>query len=143
MDFNGDGREDIAVTFATYVNFVYTYYIAVLDSTGPASATFAGDTVGGGVGRWGAPLPFSRSAGGWAGNGRGTPDASCDGAAANAKWRSETKAAELTATQDSLAAALVTQIALRLERLDPAQCLRHLDDGDANSWSVTRSRLRR
>ncbi len=34
-------------------------------------------------------------------------------------------------TQDSLAAALVTQIALRLERLDPAQCLHGIDDGDA------------
>ena len=33
--------------------------------------------------------------------------------------------------QDSLAAALVTQIALRLDRLDPAQCLRGIDDGDA------------
>ena len=41
------------------------------------------------------------------------------------------KGAEFTATQDSLAAALVTQIALRLDRLDPAQCLRGIDDGDA------------
>jgi hypothetical protein len=39
--------------------------------------------------------------------------------------------AVLNATQDSLAAALVTQIALRLERLDPAQCLSGIDDGDA------------
>jgi hypothetical protein len=37
----------------------------------------------------------------------------------------------LVFTQDSLAAALVTQIALRLERLDPAQCLHGIDDGDA------------
>jgi hypothetical protein len=41
------------------------------------------------------------------------------------------KSSRFTATQDSLAAALVTQIALRLERLDPAQCLRGIDDGDA------------
>jgi hypothetical protein len=39
--------------------------------------------------------------------------------------------AVLNVMQDSLAAALVTQIALRLERLDPAQCLRGIDDGDA------------
>ncbi len=39
--------------------------------------------------------------------------------------------AVLNVVQDSLAAALVTQIALRLDLLDPAQCLSGIDDGDA------------
>ncbi len=39
--------------------------------------------------------------------------------------------AVLFCTQDSLAAALVTQIGLRLDRLDAAQGLRGIDDGDA------------
>jgi hypothetical protein len=37
----------------------------------------------------------------------------------------------LVCAQDSLAAALVTQIALRMALFDPAQCLGGIDDGDA------------
>jgi len=41
------------------------------------------------------------------------------------------KSSRITATQDSLAAALVTQLALRLDRLDATQCLRGIDDAEA------------
>ncbi len=48
--------------------------------------------------------PGSAAAQGWGRNGRGTPDISCNGAAANAMCD---KTGRITATQDSLAAALV------------------------------------